>query len=150
MSPHTDPTPAGPGGTADTGGDGRHTARADQALADLATGSAEVLAGVIAAGMLDVVGQPARLPEALFPDADPVVVRAVWDLALATGYRGGQLAGRPRWAAEELDRAREALAGAGFATMAALVGRTAGTVRPRATDAHPADTPEAAARGAHQ
>lgn len=149
MSPNTDPT-AGPGGTADTGDDGGHTARADQALADLATGSAEVLAGVIAAGMLDVVGQPARLPELLFPDADPVLVRAVWELGLATGYRAGKLAGRPRWAAEELDRAREALEGAGFAAMAALVARTAGTVRPRVTDAHPADAPTAAARGAHR
>lgn len=149
MSPNTDPT-AGPSSTADTGDDGGHTARADQVAADLAASSAEVLAGVIAASMLDVVGQPARLPEALFPAADPVVVRAVWDLALATGYRAGKLAGRPRWAAEELDRAREALAGAGFTAMAALVARTAGTVRPRAVDPHPADAPEAAARGAHQ
>jgi hypothetical protein len=123
---------------------------ADQAVAALAASSAEHLAGVIATGMLDTVGQPARLPELLWPEADPALVRAVWDLALATGYRGGQLAGRPRWAAEELARARDALDGAGFAAMAALVGRAAGTVRPRAVDPHPADAPEAAARGAHQ
>ncbi|MFI0822287.1 hypothetical protein ACH4TX_42060 [Streptomyces sp. NPDC021098] len=149
MSPHTDPT-AGPSSTTDAGDDGGHTARTDQAAADLAVSSAEHLAGILAEGMLDAVGQPAKLARLLFPDGDPDLVDAVFKLGVATGYRGGLLAGRPRWAAEELDRAREALEGAGFAAMAALVARTAGTVRPRAVDPHPADAPEAAARGAHQ
>lgn len=140
MSHDTDPTVTGPGSA--TG-----TAVVDQAAATLAATSAEELAGLIAVGMLDTVGQPARLPELLWPDADPALVRAVWDLALATGYRAGRLAGRPRWAAEELDRARAALEGAGYAAMAALVDRTTGTARPRPAEPHPADVPATAVRG---
>lgn len=135
-----DTTPAGPDHTTDT-------TAVDQAAVDLATSSAQMLAGIIATGMLNAVGQPAKLPRLLFPDADPELVDAVWQLGFATGFRSGGLAGRPRWAAEELDRARAALEGAGFAAMAALVDRAAGTVRPRPAEPHPADVPAAAVRG---
>ncbi|MFD8516498.1 hypothetical protein ACFV27_36835 [Streptomyces antimycoticus] len=120
---------------------------ADQAAAFLAASSAEHLAGILAEGMLDTVGQPAKLARLLFPDGDPELVDAVFKLGVATGYRGGLLAGRPRWAADELDKARSALSEAGYAAMAALVDRAAGTVRPRPVEPHPADVPAAAVRG---
>lgn len=94
----------------------------DRELADRAATSATVLAGVITAGMLDDVGRPAKLPSLLWPDADPELVQAVWNRAMAVGYRAGKFAGAPRWDAAGLERLRGALRDAGWHAMAANVG----------------------------
>lgn len=99
----------------------------DQALTERCTTSGEVIAGHIAAGMLDAVSRPAKLPELLFPDDDPETVRRVWELAVAVGYRAGKHAARPDWTAEGLDRLKAALYEAGYQGMARLAVRTANT-----------------------
>jgi len=93
----------------------------DAALAGRLSGSAAVLAGLLAAAALDEAGQPNRLSRFLFPDLDPEAVRRVWDAGLVVGYRAGLLAGRPRWDADALAAAREALETAGWEAMAATL-----------------------------
>ncbi|MFD7980156.1 hypothetical protein [Streptomyces sp. NPDC059071] len=112
----------------------------DQALAARAESSAEYLAGILAAAELDVVGQPAKLPELLFPDLDPDVVRRVWDTALVVGYRLRKLAEHPRWDDAALCRLKTELAGAGYGAMAQLTERSLNT-------AHPGDAEATTARG---
>lgn len=102
----------------------------DKALTERCTTSGEVIAGHIAAGMLDAVSRPAKLPELLFPDDDPDTVRRVWDQAVAVGYRAGKHAARPVWTAEGLDRLKAALYEAGYQGMARLAVRTANTTQP--------------------
>ncbi|MFE4915903.1 hypothetical protein ACFRCX_30840 [Streptomyces sp. NPDC056652] len=97
----------------------------DVLLAGRCETSGEYLAGVIAAGMLDHVGRPDRLPELLWPDADPAVVRAVWEAGLATGYRAGKLAAHPEWTGDGLNRLRAALYEAGYRGMGRLAARSA-------------------------
>ncbi|MGS2592092.1 hypothetical protein [Streptomyces hebeiensis] len=109
---------------------------ADLALAVRCANSGQYLAGLIATAMLDHVGQPARLPELLWPAADPALVRQVWEAGLATGYRAGQRAARPEWTADGLDRARGALREAGYQRMARHVARTLSVHQP---SPHPAD-----------
>lgn len=99
----------------------------DQALAERCITSGAVIAGHIAAGMLDHVSRPAKLPELLFPDLDPVAVRKVWDQAVAVGYRAGKHAARPEWTADGLARLKAALYDAGYQGMARLAVRTANT-----------------------
>ncbi|MFJ9799793.1 hypothetical protein [Streptomyces sp. NPDC101145] len=110
-------------------------AAADQALAEKCTSHAAYLAGLIAAGMLEAHARPDQLPTALFPDADPDLVRAVWDIALPVGYHAGLTAAQPRWTADTLTRAHDQLARAGYAAMAHLAARSANTHRP-AADTH--------------
>lgn len=123
------PAPAGPA-----------VADVDQVLAERCQSAGDYLAGILAAGTLDTVGQPAKLPELLFPDIDPWIVRQVWDAALVVGYRGGLIAARPRWAPDRLDRARTALEAAGYKAMAGHTARSRTLHSPR----HPADTEPAA------
>ncbi|WP_140160761.1 hypothetical protein, partial [Streptomyces fradiae] len=61
----------------------------DQALAARCTSHGDYLAGLIATAMLDTAARPDRLPETLFPDADPTLVRAIWNTALPVGYHAG-------------------------------------------------------------
>jgi hypothetical protein len=98
--------------------------------------SVDVLYAHITAGTLEAVGRPRLLPTALFPGTDPVVVQAIWDLALTVGWLGGQraAAGR-RWEHERLAAARVQLAEAGFAAMAERIAR----VLPTPPPGHPAD-----------
>lgn len=142
----TTPAPAPASGT-DTAA--AATVHVDQVLAERCQSGGDYLAGLIAHGLLDTAATPRKLPEALFPDADPAVVRAVWDAALAVGYRAGQLSLRPAWAATELHRTRDALNAAGYTAMARLAARS-GTLHP---PRHPADddvdTAIPAARGGH-
>lgn len=140
---HT-PAPAAP----DRQPDPDHTPAADQQLAGLATSSGEYLAGLIADGMLDVAGQPAKLPELLFPHMPPEHVREVWDAALAVGYRAGRLAARPRFNRSELARLQQALADAGYKAMSRQVARTAATI-PAQSAAHPADLEQGLTHGEH-
>ncbi|WP_405682810.1 hypothetical protein [Streptomyces sp. NBC_01238] len=107
----------------------------DQALADRCQSSGDYLAGLLAKGMLDSAGTPKKLPELLFPDYDPEMVRVVWEAALPVGYRAGKLAGQPKWTPDALTRLRAALADAGYAAMGALAARSASIHPPR----HPAD-----------
>ena len=107
----------------------------DQALADRCQTSGDYLAGLIAAGTLEAAGAPRKLPEVLFADYDPAVVREIWDAALAVGYRAGKLAGQPRWTPDALNRLRAAMQDAGYNAMAAKAGRSASIHPPR----HPAD-----------
>ncbi|MFI0929652.1 hypothetical protein ACH4TP_37875 [Streptomyces sp. NPDC021012] len=109
------------------------TADADRALADRAASSGEYLAGILAAAMLDTVGQPEKLPALLFPGLDPNAVELVWEKALVVGYRLGRLIERPRWDTASLRRLRTALADAGYEAMDSQVARSLATV-------HPADT----------
>ncbi|MYR75139.1 MULTISPECIES: hypothetical protein [unclassified Streptomyces] len=114
----------------------------DQVLADRCQSSGDYLAGLIAHGMLKATSRPGKLPELLFPDADPVVVRAVWEAALAVGYQAGKAAARPTWTPDALHRLRAALDEAGFVAMGRMAGRSARVHPPQ----HPADT-EALTRG---
>ncbi|WP_448333520.1 hypothetical protein [Streptomyces sp. DSM 41534] len=98
--------------------------------------SADALYAHLTAGTLEAVGRPRLLPTALFPDADPEVVGAVWDLALTVGWLGGQRAAESRrWEYERLSAARDQLAEAGYVAMAERIGR----VLPFRPGAHPAD-----------
>ncbi|MET9436973.1 hypothetical protein [Streptomyces sp. NPDC006551] len=110
-------------------------AAADQVLAERCTTSGEYLAGLIAAAMLDVAGQPEKLPALLFPDLDPQVVERVWNTALPVGFRLGTLVSNPRWTPTALRRLRAALDDAGYTAMGQLADRSARTLDP-----HPADT----------
>ncbi|MFB7313019.1 hypothetical protein [Streptomyces sp. NPDC056192] len=111
------------------------TAAADQVLAERCQTSGDYLAGLLAAGTLEAAGAPRKLPEVLFADYDPSVVREIWDAALAVGYRAGKLAGQPRWTPDALNRLRAAMQDAGYNAMAAKAGRSASIHPPR----HPAD-----------
>jgi len=115
---------------------------ADTQLAALAATSSTVLEGFVAAGMLDVVGQPAKLPTLMWPDADQALVQDIWNRALAVGYRAGRFAGSPRWDAAALNRLRAALTDAGFDAMARAVDVTMAT----APSQHPADRETPAAQ----
>ncbi|MFJ2279188.1 hypothetical protein ACIOEZ_34130 [Streptomyces sp. NPDC087866] len=121
------PTPAAPIPAA---------ADVDQVLAERCQSAGDYLAGILAAGALDTAGQPAKLPELLFPHIEPWIVRQVWDAALAVGWRGGLIAARPQWAPDNLDHARATLQAAGFEAMGRLTARSASLHPPR----HPADT----------
>ncbi|WP_331728976.1 hypothetical protein OG693_39135 (plasmid) [Streptomyces sp. NBC_01259] len=126
MTTHHTPAPA-PAGT--------DIAGADQVLADRCQTAGDYLAGLIAKGMLDAASRPSKLPELMFPDADPALVRAVWEAALAVGYRAGKEAARPTWTPDALRRLRAELDAAGFAAMGRMAGRSASLHPPR----HPAD-----------
>lgn len=115
----------------------------DQVLADRCQSSGDYLAGLISHGMLEAVSRPRKLPELLFPDGDPVLVRAVWEAALAVGYQAGKTAARPTWTPDALRRLRAELDTAGFVAMGRMAGRSASIHRPP----HPADT-EAPVEGA--
>ena len=138
------------------------TTAVDQQLLERAQSHGEYLAGLIAAGTLDTVGRPDKLPTALFPDVDPWIVDDIWKRALAVGVWVGKAMARPQWDQAALDRLRTALAEAGYEGMARTAARTA-AVHPRRplppsgtrsndpalpTPRHPADhdTP----RGGHQ
>jgi hypothetical protein len=111
------------------------TEAADQALAERCQTSGDYLAGLITKGMLDAVSRPGKLPELVFPDGDPAMVRAVWEAALAVGYRAGKEAARPTWTPDALRRLRDELDAAGFVAMGRMAGRSASLHPPR----HPAD-----------
>ncbi|MFJ1900435.1 hypothetical protein [Streptomyces sp. NPDC088115] len=133
MTTHHTPAPAPAGDAPATDG----TAVVDQVLADRCQTSGDYLAGLLAASTLEAAGTPRKLPEVLFPDYEPDTVRAVWDAALAVGYRAGQLSVRPSWTPDALIRHRAALADAGYMAMAAKAARSARLHPPRSP--HPAD-----------
>lgn len=116
--------------------DAPETPGVDQALADRCQSSGDYLAGLIAHGMLESVSRPGKLPELLFPDGDPEVVRAVWEAALAVGYQAGKLSARPTWTPDALRRLRAELDAAGYVAMGRMAARSASVHPPR----HPADT----------
>ncbi|WP_331731607.1 hypothetical protein OG298_45400 (plasmid) [Streptomyces sp. NBC_01005] len=139
MTTHHTPAPAVPA----TDPTARYARLADQALADRCQSSGDYLAGLLAAGTLEAAGAPRKLPELLFPDYDPDIVRAVWEAALPVGYQAGKLAGQPKWTPDALDRLRAALNDAGYTAMGNLAARSAAIHPPR----HPADQElDAAAR----
>ncbi|MGW2847273.1 hypothetical protein [Streptomyces sp. NPDC001274] len=115
------------------------SALADRVLAERCQSSGDYLAGIIATAMLDTAGTPTKLPQYLFPDVDPRVVREIWDAALPVGYRAGALAASPRWTPEALDRLRAALADAGYAAMAGQAARSRTVHPPR----HPGNAVDA-------
>ncbi|MFD9721040.1 hypothetical protein [Streptomyces sp. NPDC059076] len=101
---------------------------ADMPLTDRCASSGEFLAGLIAAGMLEHVATPTKLPSALFPDTDPELVNRIWNTALPVGYRAGLIAAAPRWTREDLQRLGAALREAGYQGMARLTDRSAHTL----------------------
>lgn len=139
MTAPVQPTPAATTSTEHTltAGDAAaaRIAATDQVIAERCESSGQYIAGLLAAGALEAAGTPRKLPELLFANADPAVVRAVWDAALAVGYRAGQLSVRPSWTPADLHRLRGALVDAGFRTMGRLAARSASLHPPR----HPAD-----------
>ncbi|MFK8851286.1 hypothetical protein [Streptomyces sp. Ac-502] len=124
------------------------TAAADHTLHARNLYSAHVIAGVLDAGLLAHAGHPDRLPHALWPDADPDLVQAIWNQALTVGIWAGKALLGPRWRPEELDQHQHALADAGFTAMARGVRTAASCGR---THPHPADTDtnDATVRGEH-
>lgn len=125
------------------------TAYVDDRLAQRCTSSAQFLAGVIAAAMLDTVARPSQLATDLFPHIPPEDVTAVWNRALAVGYLAGQLTARPNWTREALTALRGELNAAGHTSMGALTARSANTLpAPRPAD-HDTDQADAV-RGGHE
>ncbi|MCA1223438.1 hypothetical protein [Streptomyces sp. 8L] len=118
--------------------DGWETVRTDLMCAGMATSSGQFLAGLMADGMLDAVGQPEMLPRYLFPDVDPAVLDEVAKLYAAAGFRAGLIAANPSFRRDELEAHRAALSGAAFHAMAGQVARSA-SIASRATESHPAD-----------
>ena len=108
----------------------------DRALAHIAVRDGEFLAGLIAAAMLDTVGQPAKLPELLFPDLPAEQVRQVWQTALTVGLRAGRLARAPRFHRDTLHRLQTQLADAGYTAMAHTAAHTARTAAAEAEPDH--------------
>ncbi|WP_185893560.1 hypothetical protein, partial [Streptomyces sp. WAC08241] len=102
-------------------------------LAEQAASHGEYLAGLTARAMLDVVGQPTKLPTLLFPDLPPADVDRVWKQALAVGYRLGRIVENPQWDEAGIRRLKTALNNAGYRQMARQVDRSQAVV-------HPADT----------
>jgi hypothetical protein len=100
----------------------------DTVLGERARSSGEFLAGLIAAGELATVGSPRLLPQDLFPDGDPELVRVVWDRALAVGLYAGRVSVMPRFRRDELARIQEQLCAAGFRVMGGMVGGSRGLV----------------------
>ena len=111
--------PAAPAASPDTA--------VDQVLADRCQSSGDYLAGLIAHGMLEAASRPGKLPELLFPDGNPALVRAVWEAALAV---------RPTWTPDALYRLRAALDTAGYVAMGRMAARSASVQPPL----RPADT----------
>ncbi|MFM9373310.1 hypothetical protein [Streptomyces sp. Da 82-17] len=111
------------------------TVRTDLVLGGRATMTAEYLRGLIVAGQLVAAGTPRKLPNDLFPDADPVLVQEIWDRAFAVGWQTRGLAGRPYFHRDQLARLQGELAEAGHVAMAGMVGRALAT----ALHTHPAD-----------
>lgn len=129
-------TPARP--PADHAGEQRaEHASGDRLLAARAAGSGEFLAGLVAAAMLDTVGRPDRLPADLFPGLPEEAVAAVWERALAVGFRAGQFAAAPRLNRDVLARLRGELAAAGWEAMAGVAGQAVAVVE--TGPVHPAD-----------
>jgi hypothetical protein len=126
-----EPGQAGANGTGGVDG----TARTDAVLNGRNAAAAVRIAGLIAAGELDTVGTPRKLPMDEFPDDDPEVVRRVWERALVVGVRAGQLMAAPRFYRDKLDRLQGELAAAGFEAMGRAVGRAR-----EAVPGHPADS----------
>ncbi|MFD3336083.1 hypothetical protein ACFWV1_26065 [Streptomyces sp. NPDC058700] len=110
------------------------TAAADQALATMCTTHGEYLAGILADAMLDTAGRPDKLPALLLPDLDPAVVERIWKVAVPVGFRMGKSVGQPQWTAANLRHSKNALADAGYHSMAALADRS------HRTTTHPGDT----------
>ncbi|MEV2259122.1 hypothetical protein AB0J13_10740 [Streptomyces anulatus] len=108
----------------------------DRALADRCQTSGDYLAGLLAAAHLEAAGSVRKLPAAQFPDWPADMVQAVWDAALPVGFQAGRVSVHPTWAPDALDRACDALTGAGFEAMGRLAARSANLHPPR----HPADS----------
>ncbi|MFG2276752.1 hypothetical protein ACGFNY_44215 [Streptomyces chartreusis] len=108
-------------------------AYADGVLAGQLTGSAVFLAGLLANGLLEVVGRPDRLPQDLWP-SDPEVAQSSFQLGLAVGLHAGRVSAAPRLYRDQLDRVQGEFEAIGFAAMARLVGRSR-----RLVASHPAD-----------
>lgn len=111
--------------------------RSDTVSAGRAMSTAEYLAGLIAAGQLDTVGSPRKLPRDMWPDVDPVLVQEIWQRALVVGVRAGQFMVAPRFHRDKLARLRGELSEAGHRAMGDLVGRSLSVV-----ERHPADEGE--------
>ncbi|MGA4867530.1 hypothetical protein ACPB9J_33390 [Streptomyces lavendulocolor] len=115
----------------------------DQALTERCEDHGQFLAGLIAAGTLDSVGQPDRLPTQLWPDLPDDAVEAIFGVGLAVGYRARGFVEHPRFTREALQRFHAALADAGYTGMARLAARSANTLPPGPTPdpgEHPADS----------
>ncbi|WP_030188237.1 hypothetical protein [Streptomyces violaceorubidus] len=114
------------------------TMRTDAVNAGRAMSSGEFLAGLIANGQLETAGRPEKLARDMWPDADPALVQAVWDRALAVGFHAGRVSAAPRMFRDQLDRLAGVFAAAGFHAMGGLVSRSRRLVVPEAPS-HPAD-----------
>ena len=110
----------------------------DVVLAGRHVSAGAYLAGLMAAAELETVGRVDRLPRDLFPDADPVLVQAVWDRACAVVWRAAERYFAARQDPAVLRELQAGLEAAAYHAMAGLVGDAARVVR-RAGVVHPAD-----------
>lgn len=108
-------------------------AYADGVLSGQLMGSAVFLAGLLANGLLEVVGRPDKLPQDLWP-SDPEVAQSSFQLGLAVGLHAGRVSASPRLHRDEMDRVQREFEQIGFEAMARMVGRSRRLVAP-----HPAD-----------
>lgn len=107
--------------------------------------TAAVLAGLLALGLLDEVGQPQQLPTVRWPQMPADDVQTIWQSGIAVGYRAARAAAH-RWPASALERAHAALADAGYSAMA----RTIRDAMAAAPSQHPADPDTARTHPEHR
>ena len=114
----------------------------DGVLAGRHVSAGAYLAGLMAAAEVETVGRVDRLPRDLFPEADPVLVQAVWDRACVVVWRAAERYFAARQDPQVLRELQAGLEAAAYHAMAGLVcdavrvSRRAGAVHPAE---HPAD-----------
>lgn len=122
-----------------TEGEPYDAAAADALVADvdaagrqLALGSAQVLGGLLALGLLRYVRTPETLVDVLAPQIPPGPQRdqLVFIAGAAAGLHAGQQRARPYWDPQELHAAADELYAAAFTAMGSLV-RDAANAAPR-------------------
>ncbi|MFI9331911.1 hypothetical protein ACIGZJ_30770 [Kitasatospora sp. NPDC052868] len=125
MTHHTH-THAGPGGSSDQDQgvppDLPELAEVDRAGRRLLVGSAQILAGLMTAGLLEHVRTPDALTDVLAPHvpAGPERDRLVFTAGAAAGLWAGQRRRRGHWDPDELQHAADDLYASGWAAMGLL------------------------------
>ena len=106
-------------------------ASADEAAGVLLSGTAQVLAGLLAAGLLDEVGSAERLPDALASTLPAEEVYRLFQLGARVGFAAGYRKGQRRWDPTGLAEAEQVWRDAGDVVLARMVCAAAAVVPPR-------------------
>lgn len=97
----------------------------------LVVSSAQILAGLLSAGLLQYVRSPGALVEVLAPSVPPGPERdaLVFAAGAAAGMWAGQLRSRARWEPDALRRAADDYLAAGWAAMGGVAEKAATVVQ---------------------